>query len=227
VLLDEISGRAAVRSEAAAIERRRLASELHAEVLPAVRAALAEVERGASPERLAQSLRGLADELEAIVRDRSDVVLETLGLIPALEALAERVEVRHAIDVMLTIDDPLPVQPVDWASGDDRSPPPVEAAAFMITRLAVDNAIRHGGARWVEMAVIESADWLRVAVRDDGRPIAVDAIDAAIRDGRRGISEMRQAALDVSGVVRVAPGDERGTTVTFEWRAPGRAAATG
>lgn len=227
LLLDEVSGRAAARSEAAALERRRLAGELHAEVLPAVHAALAEVDRGAPSERLARSLRSLADDLETVVRERHDVVLEALGLVPALESLAERIEARHDVTVQLAIDSPVEAAGQPSASSNNRCPPAVATAAYTIARLAIDNAIRHGRARSIEISLIESAGRLDMAVRDNGGSIAAGAIDDAARDGRRGISDMRRAALDVGGNVSIEPSTNRGTLVRFEWPAAVRSVAAG
>ena len=105
VFLDElVPGREAGRAEAAESERGRLAADLHAEVLPSLRRALAEAEGGGTVERLAADLRTAVDEVEAMLLARRSIVLEEMGLLSGLEWLAERTEDRSDVRVQILVE---------------------------------------------------------------------------------------------------------------------------
>jgi signal transduction histidine kinase len=214
VLADEVFERASARREAIAAERTRLASDLHAEVLPAVRRALADLETGASSAAVAVGLREVADRLDAVVRDRRDVVLEQLGLVPALEALAERVEGRTGVTVELA------VEGSDRESARDGRPPQaVEAAAYRIAKLAVDNAVIHGKPTRIDVRAEAGPTAVAVRVADDGRSITSDDEARARRDGRQGIAEMRRLTAESSGRLELEAGEDGGTVVSYRWTA--------
>ena len=102
-LRELVPGEADAGAAAIDAERIRLAGDLHAVVLPSLRRAIAEVEAGGPAETLAQRLRAVDLELERIMADRWPLVLETFGLVEALEDLAERTEAEAGVQVGLEI----------------------------------------------------------------------------------------------------------------------------
>ncbi|HEV8403753.1 MAG TPA: ATP-binding protein [Candidatus Limnocylindrales bacterium] len=222
IFVDEISPGRVRAKRAADVERSRIAAELHADVIPVVRRALREAEGGGSPERFALALRDVLAEVDALVADRQSVTLEAFGLLAALEWLAERTEDRS--DVRVRID----VSANDGADGtgpDDgraRPPRPVEAAAFRIAQLALENVVRHAPAASTVIELSAAARRVHLVVSDDGPGLPPDAGRAATSSGRRGLADMRAAAVDcgASLVTAIAPGG-RGTVVDFAWPAEG------
>ena len=212
ILFDELAPGRARAHRAAAAERTRLAADLHAEIVPAVRDALAESERGGSPERLAASLRALLAEIDDLVDERHSVVLEELGLVAAIERLAERVEDRS--EVRVTID-------VDGASagaGSGRPPREVERAAFRVTGLALENVVRHAPSAAADMTIVATPRDVVLAIEDDGPGLLPPSTDAAANAGRRGMIDMRTAADAVGATLTVGPAsDVGGTLVRFAW----------
>jgi signal transduction histidine kinase len=207
--LDELLGRESRRRAGVEAERRRLATDLHAEVLPQLRGALRAAEAGDAGPGLVADLRAIADGLEAVTMERRDPVLEALGLIAALETLAERSEDRGSPPIELRI---LEVE-------DDRRPPlMVEDAALRVARLALDNAIRHAGAAAIVVSLDVRATRLHLSVVDDGRAIAAPEVVRARASGRRGILDMERAARDVGATFEVRPAEGSGTAVDFDWR---------
>lgn len=227
-LFDELLGRGEERRAAAAAERRRLASELHAEAMPALRRALRDLEGGRPAAEVAAALRALAGELEGVVTERRDPLLEALGLVRALEALAERTEDRGGPRVELELGAPETDGPQARASetegrtarakeSDGRPPPAVEAAALQIAGLAIDNATRHASPTIVRVTVEADADRVRLEVADDGAGIAADAEARALAVGRQGIPDMRRLAGEQGARLFVGRGASGGTIVRFEW----------
>lgn len=210
IFVDEVvPGREAGRAEAAEDERGRLAADLHAEVLPSLRRALAEAEAGGTVERLAADLRVAVDEVESLLVARRSIVLEELGLLAAVEWLAERVEDRSAVRVEIEVGTP------DADGG--RPPREVERAAFRIAQLALDNVVRHAPDAQARVSVASSARAVRLRVEDDGDTPPIDEA-AATRAGRRGIADMRAEAMACGARLEIGRGaDGRGTAVELAW----------
>ena len=208
-LVDElVPGREAGRAEAVEDERGRPAADLHADVLPSLRRALAEAEAGGTVERLAADLRAAVDEVESLLVSRRSIVLEEMGLLAGVEWLAERVEDRSAVRVLIE---------VGAAEADGRPPREVERAAFRVAQLALDNVIRHAPGATARVTVTASPSLVRLRIEDDGEGPPVDEA-AAMRGGRRGIADMRAEARGSGAALRIgrAPGD-RGTAVELRW----------
>lgn len=188
-------------------ERARIAFDLHAEILPSLRRALTTAEAGGSPERLAADLRAAVVDVEDLLVARRSIVLEELGIIPALEWLAERTEERSAVQVVMEV----------GGDGPERRPPRgVERAAFRIAQLALDNVIRHAPGASVRLSVEAGPARVRLLVEDDGP--GLDRAGGEARDGRRGIADMRSEARAIGGELAFERGpDERGTRVRLEW----------
>jgi signal transduction histidine kinase len=195
-------------------ERSRIARDLHADVVPGLRRALAEAERDAPPDRLATTLRDVLAEVEALGTAQHSIQLEIDGLVPALAWLAERTEERSNVSVTLDIAEP--------AVGAVGAPPPdVAAAAFRVANLALDNVVRHAPGGRASVSVRAEASAVDLAVCDDGPGIAVDARSAAT-NGRRGLADMAAEASACGATAEVGPGPGGvGTLVTFSWRRVG------
>ena len=164
-------------------ERSRIARDLHAEVVPAVRRALAEAERDGSVERLAASLRDVLHEVDALVGSEHAIQLEFGGLVPALEWLAERVEERSEVRVMIHVD--------DGAGGRPGDPPmEVAAAAFRVAGLALENVIRHAPGCQATVEVQVAGDRVHLAIADDGPGLPTDVERTAAGAGHRGLADM-------------------------------------
>jgi signal transduction histidine kinase len=224
VFLDElVPGRAEARLEGATAERERLAADLHAQVLPTISRALAEAEAGGSPELLARRLHETLAELEDLMIERRFVVLEAFGLVEALEWLAERSQELDSVRIDLHVEEPPSVgdrtdpAATERPEGAGRAPIEVERAAFVVARLAVDNALRHGGSSRVRIDIVAGPTTLRLAVTDDGRGIPVGAEDRALRTGRVGLADMRRETERIGGRLSIRRDGDAGTIVELRW----------
>lgn len=205
ILRELLPGAEAADAAAIEAERARLAGDLHATVLPALRRAIDEVEAGGPPELLAARLRTIDAELQRLMADRWPVVLETFGLVAALEELAERLQAESSVPVELAIDEDA-----------GRPPARVERAAWRITQLALDNAVRHAAASTISVTVAVAPETLRVNVADDGRGFERSAVASA---GGRGLADLGRRAESVGGTAEVESAPGRGTVVGFRWPA--------
>lgn len=192
-------------------ERRRMARDLHdglAQDLVFISSEsrrLAEGSRDARFERLASAAERALDEsrdaINALVRT------ETEPLRTALEGLAETVAARSGVRVTTRLAEIPPM------------PPAVADHLLKIAREAMSNAVRHGGAGTIELALDGGAD-LRLRIRDDGEGFDVDG---GVEPGQRsgfGLASMRERAARVGGRVEVRSDAGKGTEieVVIPWK---------
>ena len=196
---------AAARAHDRQATRERVAADLHAEVLPLLADALHQLDVGratTASERVSEAEL----LLRAIVAERRLLVLETGGLLPALEWLVERRLTDHpatAIDLV-----------VDDASTDDRPPLEVEQAAFRVAELALENAACHAKGAPVTIVVRAGHRSTRLTVRNATAPPTSGIRSAGPRFG---LADMTMEAARVRA--RVSIDDHDGFAVRFAWPA--------
>jgi two-component system, NarL family, sensor kinase len=189
-------------------ERRRLRRDLHDGMGPSLAALALQAETArdlvaGDPEAATALLDRLVPRLNEAVRDVRTLVhdlrpptLDELGLAGALEELTNRFT-RPDLPVRLHAG---PLSAV---------PAAVDLAAYRIAGEALANAVRHAGARCIDVTVDERDGSLRLAVTDDGRGVDITA-PAGV-----GLRSMRERAEELGGSLVVSPVPSgRGTTVT-------------
>jgi signal transduction histidine kinase len=215
VALETVPFASRLRNTGAQAERDRLASDLHAEVLPAIASRAEELERRGDSAS-AEVLRDLAHDVRDLVSARRLPILEDEGLIAAAEWLAESLESRAGIEIEIDL------------AGDTgaRSPLVVERAAYRVLQLALDNVIKHAAASKAVVAIAAGARSLRLVVTDDGRGLDPGEAVVARRRGHLGLADMRAeaeaigAALAVDRSTGSSPGGSaNGTRISFDWPA--------
>lgn len=207
----------AAQAEVQERERGRIAHELHDDLqqtLAAIKMDLAAIESlpdgPGESSRLAASARRMTDaaldSTRRIVNDLRPQMLDDLGLVPALQAMALGFSRRTGIAAEVLADEPDgPLPPL---------PAPVLTALFRIAQEALNNVAKHSGARQVSISLsLPSPGRLQLRIDDDGR--GIDA-PAGRRPGAYGLLGMRERmrALDGTLSVREAPGG--GTCIEAE-----------
>lgn len=197
-------------------EKTRIARELHDDLgqqLTALKMDLSSVEQAlettAEPEllRQLQGMRRLIDVTVASVRriaaDLRPVMLDDLGLIPAIEWLANDFTNRYGIDVERDID-----------VGDTHFSPTGATTLFRIVQEALTNVARHAEATVVNLTVRVEADACVVQVADNGRGATASAPSAEKSFGLLGI---RERAYMLGGTVEIHASNGKGFAliVTF------------
>lgn len=199
-------------------ERRRLARELHDQMVQSLIAldqrsqiALRAVGRGDpdAVERLKEVralTASLLEELRRVIHGLRPIYLEDLGLLAALEILAGEAESVTGAQIRLQTTG-LPV----------RLPPDREIAIFRIAQEALNNVGRHAGAGHVDVAVAFDDERLRLIIRDDGRGFDhPEGLADLATSGHYGLLGMHERAERIGAVLdlRSAPG--AGTSVTLD-----------
>jgi signal transduction histidine kinase len=200
----EISLYWAAQARAAVLEdRRRLSRELHDGVvqeLTFIRIVSEDVPDPALRERIIGSCdRGLDEARAAIDALGRPAEEESLGCV--LRRSAQQVAERHGGRVVVDFDDGLD------ADIEQRH------ALVRITREAVSNALRHGGARSVRVVLHNGVGCNRLVVSDDG-----SGFDTTLNGHNGyGLTSMRERAAALPGSFSVESAPGAGTTVEVTW----------
>lgn len=192
-------------------ERRQVARDLHAEVVPGISAASSTLAAEASsadvPAAVARRLREVDDRLrESLGALRTLVVqvypphLDGEGLPAALEELLGKAA-ESGLRTSCTVDD---------LRGADRDG---VALVWRVTREAVRNVLAHARARQVDVVVRRRGSALSLRVTDDGVGFVPGAF--AHQDGF-GLRALQDLVVELGGSLRVDSGPGRGTTVRLE-----------
>lgn len=189
-------------------ERKRVARELHDEVGQGLVAIALMAERAAAEPpaddgetyaEIARRTHFYLDELRRIAHELRPEMLDVLGLIDALVALAASVEADHGLIVARELPRELGL------SGEG------ELVVYRVAQEALANAARHATATRAWLTVVEHDGVLVLEVGDDGRGIP-DGVEAGI-----GIGGMRERARLAGAALEIGPGpDGRGTRVRLE-----------
>lgn len=185
-------------------ERHRIAQELHDEVGQGLTAVLLGLKRAAdlAPDDIADELRLVQeaartslDEVREVARRLRPGVLEDLGLLAALAALATDFSARTGVHVQRGLGPGLPALNHE-----------AELVTYRVAQEALTNAARHAGADTVQLSLTRQGDAVALLVADDGR-------GTGGRPEGAGIRGMRERALLVGAdlVIRARP--EGGTEV--------------
>lgn len=121
------------------------------------------------------------------------VILETQGLVPALEAYVQQLENSETFAIHLQAPKALPEM--------DNS---VAATIFAIVQEAVANIKKHASARDVWLRISSENGWLRIVVEDNGSGFDAEAVerDYDLR-GSIGLLNMRERAELIDGHVQI------------------------
>lgn len=94
------------------------------------------------------------------------------------------------------------------------TPRTYEEAMYRIAQEALSNAIRHSGARHIEIKLGAMDDELYLIVADDGRGFVLgDAVPSANGASGLGLHTMRDRATALNGTLEISTQPERGTTI--------------
>ncbi|MBX3061206.1 MAG: hypothetical protein KF770_32510, partial [Anaerolineae bacterium] len=156
-------------------ERRRLARDLHDDTIQSLIALNQQIQLAqmagaaadadeATADRLAtmQQMAGqMMADLRRLIRDLRPIYLEDLGLVPALQMLAQDMSQTMDIPVSFAADGPA-----------QRLPSEVELALYRIAQEGLRNVARHAQANRAEVCLVFDDEAVCLTIRDDGRGFA-------------------------------------------------------
>jgi PAS domain S-box-containing protein len=200
-------------------ERKRIARELHDElqqVLAAIKMDVGSIESelASDPARLPALIKRMDDLAAAaitssrrIVSDLRPLLLEELGLVPALEVLARQFAERTGMRVSIDSDE-------SCRQADGALPDAAALCLYRAAQEALNNAAKHSHARWVQLRLARTpAGAWRLDVTDDGRGLRPEDRRKLGSFGLRGMEERVRA---LGGTLRVDGEPGRGVAITVE-----------
>ncbi len=196
-------------------ERARIARELHDIGLQSVILLcrrLDTVEEAAGhelPESVGKALvearrtaEDIADGLRRFSRDLRPVILEDLGLVPAVKRLVSETSDRSSVRGRLVV------------TGEPRRlSASAELSIFRIAQEALRNVERHAGASHVTVKLGYQAHAVRVTVTDDGKGFELPLYTTLASSGKLGLLGMRERARLAGGTCDMFARPGKGTRV--------------
>ena len=146
-------------------------------------------------------------QLRTLLFDLRPVVLETKGLIPALEVYTERLREVDNLNIVLEV-----------APGYRPLAPRAEVAIFAVIQEAVNNAKKYAGASRISITLqsYEEQDALTVAICDDGQGFDVKATTTDYdKRGSLGLVNMKERMDAVNGTLTLRSTVGQGTEVSL------------
>ena len=193
-------------------ERTRIAQELHDTLLQTFQSALLHL--GVAQDGVAQDSpakpqidrtleimrQGIEEGRNAIQGLRSSGS-QTSDLVVALSRIQQELEVQSNIDFRVVV-----------TGRQTQLPCQIQNEIYQIGREAVLNALRHSGAKRVELELEYSDSNLCVRIRDNGRGIDPQVLEKG-RGGHWGLAGMRERATRIGGLVKILSSPVLGTEV--------------
>jgi PAS domain S-box-containing protein len=196
-------------------ERKRIARDLHDDVSSSLLTCAQRLDALASAQRLSPQLRGSLEELrektvEALERVRSYAqdlrprILDDLGLIAALEWMAEEMENKYHIKTQVTL------------TGETRDlHSETQLLLFRIAQEALTNVRRHACATAARITLDCRDDQATLTIKDNGRGFQLpNRIEDLTGSGCLGIMGMSERAQLLGGTLELTSSPGQGTQVT-------------
>jgi len=190
-------------------ERQRWARELHDETLQGLgglRVLLSSGLRGSGEDLSDAARRAVAQigeeirNLRTLITELRPAALDELGLVPAIETLAQRTATTEGLTLETNIDLRL--------EGETRLEPEVESAVYRLAQEALTNVVKHARANRVEMNLTREDSAVVLTVSDDGIGFDPDGSGPGF-----GLIGMRERVSLTGGRLEIESQDGAGTTL--------------
>ncbi|MEO1188336.1 MAG: ATP-binding protein [Pseudomonadota bacterium] len=192
-------------------ERRRVSQDLHDGVAQTASAIFRRLElrseknKAADAEdlELADMARGLVKELRQVIAGLRPTMLDDLGLAPALEALAQGLQMEGF--------------QVNFSARDEGPWPDMIATAFYrVGQEALTNVRKHaGGPCRVEISLFSDPadDSRRLIIKDHGQGLPENMASENARGDHLGLQVMQERMMAIGGSITIKNGDKGGVIV--------------
>ena len=206
-------------------ERKHIARELHddtAQALTSILVRLRLLERSTKDhevlhnvEELRELTAGALESVRRMALDLRPAALDDLGLVPALQAYADRYS--HTWPVSVTVE-------VEGLKR--RLPADVELVLYRVVQEALTNVAKHAAASSARVLVSRRRNEVTVSIEDDGLGFDPDDLPRAYGSGL-GIFGMRERLGLVGGEVQLQSTKRHGTRITARVPLPAKRAEAG
>jgi PAS domain S-box-containing protein len=192
-------------------ERRRIATNLHDRIAQSLAfarlklASLRENDKAGPLTEVRELIEQAIVDTRSLTFELSPPVLYELGLVPALEWLARKIQEEHRIHTRFH---------------DDGQPKPLDenfrVVLFQAVRELLVNVVKHARATHAQVLVRRDADALRIIIEDDGGGFELSKASAKRELTRSfGLFNIRERVEYLGGRVKIRSEIGRGTRVTL------------
>ena len=150
-------------------------------------------------DKMAGLLTGTVAATRRIAADLRPLVLDDLGLFPAVESLVENFRQRTGIPCELAVSNP-----------EMQLPAAHSTAVFRVVQEALTNVARHAQAKHVEVAIEQHPTEVTLNIRDDGRGFMPHKPRKA---GSFGLIGLRERAYLIGGDATITSAPGQGTSI--------------
>lgn len=142
-------------------------------------------------------------EVRTLLFELRPLVLETQGLVTALEQYVQRFENQPKPRIVLRADTSVP--PLTKRT---------QSALFGVVQEAVNNALKHAHADHIWIRLSEQAREVTLVIQDDGRGFDLQAVQASYDErGSFGLLSLNERTALVGGSTELTSAPGQGTTV--------------
>ena len=201
--------------EAQEAERRRIAHELHDEagqLLASVHLALEATIIGLPPQfregfhQVRSHLDAIETQLRGLAHELRPTILDDLGLLPALQGLAQRVAARTGLCIRMDI------------AIEGRLAPAVETALYRIMQEGLTNIAKHAAATHVDLRLWRDDERVHGLLRDDGVGFAVEHVLGQTGHRGLGLLGIQERLEALGGTLQITSAPGQGTTLQITLR---------
>ncbi len=148
-------------------------------------------------------VRACLREIRKIIFDLRPMVLDDLGLVPAVKKFAERFQNENNIRVDLSV-----------IGKAERLPRVVEVALFRIIQECLNNVGKHSGASNVVIRIELLKHRINLLIKDDGCGFSVDEVLTDNKGERYGLVGMRERVMLLKGEINISSEPSKGTSIS-------------
>ncbi len=197
-------------------ERQRIAAELHDDITQMLMVVAHDIRNIASDQQISADLKTEIDNVRGEIIDISNNVrrlsldmrpsiLDDIGLVPAIEWLANRLTTASNINCKIEV-----------TGNEHRLKQDDELNLFRIVQEALSNIRRHSGADDVLITVLFDSDTLKITIKDNGKGFLSGLYTEGLAaKGKLGLIGMKQRAEFIGGMLDISSYPEHGTTVSL------------
>jgi PAS domain S-box-containing protein len=155
-------------------------------------------------EKVSLLLDQVTEQLRRLSHELRPICLDDLGLVPALEFLAQGVSKRTGLSVTIE------------AAMEERPPASIETALYRIIQETLTNAGRHAQARHVAVLLQQDDGMISCSVGDDGVGFDPSAVDRNRDHSGLGLVGIRERLAGLGGTLSIRTGLDCGTTLDMK-----------
>jgi len=167
------------------------------------------VSEGTRPEDLVALVKETIKETRRIQQNLRPLILDNLGVSVALRSLCREIEklypgirLNHVLDVP-----------------EEEIPEPLKIVLYRVSQEALNNAVKHSGAKAVDLSLRKVEGHIELTVQDDGKgfdPRKIPEGDRVERD-RMGLTNMKERSELSGGTFSMTSSKGKGTVIRASW----------